>query len=43
VWNVFPIIDVPHPLAFTMKIVPVILLANLVGVGSLFTSRRSRE
>ena len=43
VLNVFPIIDVPNPLAFTVKIVAVILLANLVGVGLFFTSRRSRE
>jgi hypothetical protein len=43
VLNVFPIIDVPHPLAFTVKIVTVILLANLVGVGLFLASRRSRE
>jgi amino acid transporter len=42
VLNVFPIIDVPNPLAFTVKIVSVILLANLVGVGLFLASRRGR-
>jgi len=40
VLNVFPIIDVPHPLAFTVKIVSVIVLANAVSVALFFASGR---
>jgi amino acid transporter len=43
VLNVFPIIDVPNPLAFTVKIVAVIVVTNLVGVLLLFASRSSAE
>ncbi len=40
VMNVFPIIDVPNPFGFTVKIVSVIVLANLVGMALFFSSRR---
>jgi amino acid transporter len=40
VMNTFPIIDVPNPFGFTVKIVSVIVLANLVGMALFFSSRR---
>jgi hypothetical protein len=41
VLNVLPIIDVPNPLAFTAKIVSVIVVTNLIGAALLFASRRA--
>jgi hypothetical protein len=39
VLSVFPIIDVPSWRTFALKIITVILVANLIGVGIYFRSR----
>ena len=38
--SVFPIIDVPHPIAFGLKILATMLVVNLVGVVIYWQARR---
>jgi hypothetical protein len=39
-FSVFPIIDVPHPYVFGVKVIASTLFVNLVGVGIYWWSRR---
>jgi amino acid transporter len=41
--SVFPIIDVPNPLAFTVKVTTVIVLFSLIGAGIFFAYQRKRS
>src|SRR5690242_5068311 len=41
--SVFPIIDVPDPLTFTVKVTSVIILFNLIGAGIFFAYQRKRS
>lgn len=42
VFTVYPIIDVPSPLAFAIKIIAVTLIANMVGVAIFIAGQRTR-
>jgi hypothetical protein len=42
-FTVYPIIDVPNPMLFAVKVVAVSLAANLIGVGIFALNYRRRR
>jgi amino acid transporter len=42
-FTVYPIIDVPSPLSFAVKIIAVTAIANAIGVGIYFVGKRRRR
>jgi hypothetical protein len=42
-FTVYPIIDVPSPLSFAVKIIAITALANAIGVGIYLVGKRRRR